>query len=573
MTYRLRRAAQVVLLFSPAMLFFSCANQQPPDGGPVDTTPPEVVSFFPNQGALQFHDRRIVIEFSKYVEERTVEESIFISPYVGELEFDWSGKEVEVRFGQPLHERTTYVINLGTDVKDLKTPANRMASAFSLAFSTGDSLDRGAIEGKVLPRKFEGPASGVMIFAYKLEGVKTDTLNPRTSAPDYISQTGKDGSFFLHHVAFSAYRLFAVRDEYRNLAYEPEVDEFGIPSKDILLRDSDTLAGNIVMKLAVEDTSGPRLTKAEATAARHVSIEFSEDIDTARVNLLSIAIVDTANSRNLRLIAVYPSIGKLNQFIGETDLQDSSSSYRLGANVWDLAGNPILESASQFVFSGSGKKDSLRIKRVSIELKDSAENIELAPRFLASYSNSVHRTTVQSAWRLEEASGSEIPLTVHRISDIQFALAPILPLRTVSWYVLHHDGRGVRGIGGGSSTDSVRSWRFETLDADLLSSLEGIVLSPRSPEDRSPIIVQAYNLTKKDAPRLAVKTNTTGEFRFLSLDEGKYVLQAFVDENRNDVFDAGKPFPFVKPEPISDFSDTLKVRARWPLEGVIVRFR
>jgi len=39
------------------------------------------------------------------------------------------------------------------------------------------------------------------------------------------------------------------------------------------------------------------------------------------------------------------------------------------------------------------------------------------------------------------------------------------------------------------------------------------------------------------------------------------------------MYDSGKPFPFAFSERISHLSDTLKVRARWPLEGVIIQLK
>ena len=108
--------------------------------------PPEIVKTFPQNKTTLFHDRSIKLKFSKYVDQRSVQESIFISPYVGKPEYDWSGKEVEVLFPDTLHDSTTYVVNVGTDVVDL-TNKNRMAHAFTLAFSTGSTIDSAAIEG------------------------------------------------------------------------------------------------------------------------------------------------------------------------------------------------------------------------------------------------------------------------------------------------------------------------------------------------------------------------------------------------------------------------------------------
>src|SRR5213593_152157 len=91
-----------------AMLIVSCAGQVLPSGGPPDTTPPTIIRTMPDSNAVHVEQNRVELEFSKYVDRSTVEQSIFISPYVGKLEFDWSGTEVTVNFSQPLKKNTTY---------------------------------------------------------------------------------------------------------------------------------------------------------------------------------------------------------------------------------------------------------------------------------------------------------------------------------------------------------------------------------------------------------------------------------------------------------------------------------
>ena len=72
------------------LLLSGCAGQRPPEGGPIDTTSPEIVEISPIANTTNYAKQRISLEFNKYVDRRSVEESIFISPYVRDIEFDWS---------------------------------------------------------------------------------------------------------------------------------------------------------------------------------------------------------------------------------------------------------------------------------------------------------------------------------------------------------------------------------------------------------------------------------------------------------------------------------------------------
>ena len=287
-----------------ALILAGCANQQPPDGGPVDRTTPEIISTYPDSSTmLNFSGNKIQLDFDRYMNERSVEEALFISPYVGTPECQWSGKELEIIFSEKLRSNTTYVMNIGTDAEDLNN--NRMAHAVTLAFSTGHEIDRGAIEGRVYPRIHGDALSGIMIFAYRLNGLDPDTLNPITMKPDFITQTGKNGDFFLHHIPFGNYRVFAVRDEYRNLVYDREIDEYGVPSGMINISPSDSLTTGVLMKLAKEDTTGPRLVKVTASNRNHILVDFSKSINPVSVTLSSFSAVDTVDRKPLELLIVY----------------------------------------------------------------------------------------------------------------------------------------------------------------------------------------------------------------------------------------------------------------------------
>ncbi|MEK7671238.1 MAG: Ig-like domain-containing protein, partial [Bacteroidota bacterium] len=104
----------LLLSFSTGItaILLSCAGQVAPGGGPVDTIPPTIIYTEPDTNSINIQTDNIVLEFSEYVDRRSVEESIFISPYVGQLEFDWSGRELTITFSEKLRENTTYVLNV-----------------------------------------------------------------------------------------------------------------------------------------------------------------------------------------------------------------------------------------------------------------------------------------------------------------------------------------------------------------------------------------------------------------------------------------------------------------------------
>jgi len=563
---------KAVAALMTALLLAGCADQRPPTGGPVDLTSPEIVRTFPQNKTTMFHGRSITLKFNKYVDQRTVQESIFISPFVGHPEYDWSGKEVEVHFPDSLHENTTYVVNVGTDVVDL-TNKNRMLHSFTLAFSTGTTIDSAAIEGYVLPSYEKESLSGIMIFAYRLYSINAAMLDPRKQRPDFITQSGARGDFSLHHLPAGLYRIIAVKDENRNLLYDPESDEYALSTSDIRLAPKDTLYSGLVMQMAKEDTTSPRLIKVTVLDNRHVSAEFSKCLLQGTYTNASFVIRDTLNHEPLPVLLAYGSIGKLSVVNLVTDVQDSTKAYRLFVHdASDSSGNRINVMANSMALSGSPKPDSTVFKVTSFPLKDSTTAVLLENSFMFHFSDPVEPFSAEQNIHLLNAGEENVPVKWNWLSADAASLSPKQKLRSTEWYVLRGEFRAVKNWKGQACNDSTKEIHFQTLDEYDLSSIEGMVVNGNDEDTSGQFVVTAFQLGGGAEKSSTVVADARGNFLIEGLEEGRYVLQVYVDKNRNHKFDPGRPYPFRPAEPISAFSDTLRVRARWPLEGVKLKF-
>lgn len=554
-------------------MLLGCANQQPPGGGPVDMTAPVIISIYPDSNKLNFNDNKLRLKFDRYVEERTLEESIFISPSVGRLEFDWSGTEVEITFSEKLRRNTTYVVNIGTDVRDRFRGQTHMAKAYTLAFSTGSDIDRGGIEGLVFPMKKSDAAAGVMIFAYQLDGLNPDTLKPMTAKPDFITQTGKSGDFFLHHIPFGSYRIFAIRDEYRNLVYDREVDEYGVQSSIIRISPNDTLAAGVLMQLAKEDTSGPRLVKASAPDRNHITAEFSESLHPSSINLASFIVADTVDRKPLELVAVYPDPSTPKSIIAVTQKQDSAKTFIFHVqSVTDSVGNKINPLANSFAFQGSPKPVMSGLRLIAASIKDSTQNIDFRPVLTLTFSDALAKTTSLDFVTILDNNMQQVAVEKKSLNDVLISIEPEQELLNKTWYSLRAELRQVRDWKDSTCKDSTKIWRFETLDIEDMSSVEGTVVDLNNADTVGRLYVTAFQIGEKNPNYYIEAADATGKFVFPIVAEGYYVFQAFRDRNKNGMYDSGKPFPFIFSERLSPLSDTLKVRARWPLEGVQIKF-
>jgi len=556
------------------LIFLHCAGQIPPGGGPIDTTPPTIVATRPDTNSVRVQTNSIEIEISEYVDRRSVEESIFISPFVGDLEFDWSGTEVSVTFSGPLRKNTTYVVNVGTDVKDLRAQ-NRMAAGFTLAFSTGDSIDQGFISGRV----FDESPEGVMIFAYSLQGIHPDTLNPGQAKPDYIMQTGKQGLFALANIAFGTYRVFAVRDQYRNLLYDKQIDNYGVAPGDITIDAANPGVHDVWFKLSQEDTTKPFVTKAEALNSRLVQVRFSEPLDSLTMQRAEFQIADTLTDTQVGVALQYLSrtTPSLTVVITDSDL-DSNVVYRLRVReVTDRAGNAIDSVHNRYEFTGTNVPDTLKATMTVHALKDSARGVSLDGHIEIQFSEPVRQAALRRGIRLVRIAHTSTTTDVH--SDIQWlnptdvAIIPRIPLEAKTWYQIEVVMDSVSDLNGNRYADSTFVLRFETLDLRTTGTVEGIVVDRKGGATGGNIYVTAKSIDRGTAYEKTVRLQKPGKFTMEQIVEGRYTMNAFRDSDNSGSYSFGLPYPFVSSERFAVYADTLKVRARWGVEGVVVEIK
>ncbi len=549
------------LLLSIGLLFANCANQLPPGGGDVDRIPPTIEDVYPPDGTTNFNDDHIEITFSEYVEKRTAKDAIFISPAIeGDLEYDWSGKTLEINFPHNLPKNKTYVITVGTDVVDYNNK-NRLAEAFNFSFSTGNEIDRRMISGKVYADKPEG----VLLFAYL---VGEDTINPSAKKPDYVSQSGNDGSYKLAGLSAGRYRVFAVKDEYRDLLYQPVQDEYGAPYQEISFSENDSSFAGLDYFLTKIDTTAPRLVSASMTDKYHVLLNFTEKIDSTLISSKNFYIYDSTKSQKYSPLYAFKGNTKSAEIV--LSLNDTLSAaddiFLFADTTRDKSGNFYLKDFARI--NVSSKPDTVKPSIFKLIPANRSQDADyLNQKFYFYFDDGFDTSAAKTGISFTDTSGNKIQFNSKFLDDASFYISNTKNLEPRRDYIINLDLSKFEDAAG-NKYDSLFQYKFKTISGIDFTGVSGTVTSNNLLDN--PILV-LQNMDKKESV-YKQKITDNGKFKFNRVEAGKYRLWAFLDKDSSGTYSYGLPFPFKPSERFNFYPDTLTLKPRWTLTDVKFNF-
>ena len=553
-------AKQLILIMLTFLLINSCANQLPPGGGEVDKIPPEIVEVYPSNGTINYDDNYFEIEFSEYVDKRSFKDALFISPNIeGRLIYEWTGTGISVEFAEGLKEDVTYTITVGTDLVD-RNNKNRMESSFTFSFSTGSTIDRRTISGRV----YSDDQEGVLIYTYKMnEGV--DTLFKRK--PDYVSQTGNDGSFKLNGLGESNYRLFAIKDEYRDLIYDLNLDLIGLPNQDISLQGLDTSFTGIYFKLFKADTTAPRLLKGIMTDERHILVTVTEKIDNDLLTSDNFYVIDSMTNKKSAISFVFSKQGKFDEIVlvPEVKLESDNDVFLMAKMLKDTVDN---EYKNDFVqLTVSDRPDTIPVNVTTSEPKNNAIVDFINPNIKFYFNDGFRKEDIQRNITFTDTLNKRVPFQISYDDDATLVVSPLKELIAEKDYIINLDLNAFVDAAG-NKQDSIYEFKFKTISGLDFTGITGKILNVHF--HKNPVLV----LENIDNKNLNYQTKVSEEnFNFERVEAGKYILWCYFDEDSNYQYSYGWPEPIKFSERFFIYSDTLKLKPRWVITDVLFEFK
>jgi hypothetical protein len=521
--------------------------------------------------------------FSTPLERATFQSAFNITPYVnGRIDYDWSGyDEVTVILPELLRENTTYSVSLSRDLKNRR--GNTLNEPYQLIFSTGPIIDTSELAGVVFPpfsAKEAVNMKDVFVFAYDITNRNADTLNFQTTPPDYITQPDDRGVFrFQAMKQLDRYRVFALRDAFRNKLYDHGSDAFGLPTRDVVL-DSMVTQGFYLRLADLPDTVRPMLQDAEVLDSLHVRVRFSEGLDTQSLNAKYFTVRSPRGEVPVAGVFVAEPENRGNQITLTLGAPLAvSTDYTISADldsVTDIHGNAVLDSFAVTQFSTIETLrgvDTLHLE--DLNLADSAKDQSQKPLFSMTFSDAIVRSQLENGITMQDSSRRPIPLVFEWLDDTRVHITTRDTLAIKQWYTLRVDMAGVRSPSPiiASQTDTVILRRFLTGDRRDNGKLSGTIqiadsLWARSSSEMLVVELIGIGHNEKQVQQLSKRATN---YTFEQVPRGKYRIRAYLSLDGSMRFESGSIVPWRFAAPNGDFPGEVDVRPRWAVDKVDFR--
>ena len=531
-----------------SFFIYSCAAVSPPRGGPEDKIPPELISSDPEEGSLRFKGGEVKLKFSEYIDEKSVQSAIQISPLLDPpVEIEYSDDEIILLFPEKLLSNQTYVITINRNLKDERKVA--IKQSIQIAFSTGDIIDKGEIKGQIYGEE------NYAVHLWKLTNGFVDSIF--VTEPLYISEADDSGFFSFKYLSPGDYTLLGLERSAAGAALIPSRMSYGVSPQKIYSIKKDSIISRIPIR-PIRETPELKLAYGEWIGKKWGWINFNQEINEPIFK--GTKLIDS----NERII-----IPELRQ-----DSKDSKKFLMISPDT-------LSKGKSDFII------DEVLLNE-QVELKDAKISFRTVTKIDTSDLELLNPTSSTSI-RLDKDGGPKLPIIFSKpildFSDYSFMtvsdsdttvtkLEWINPTTTVfrpsnGWvekkdYKLLIFSSELTPIEGKTFKDSIVYIDIKSGKKMGYGGLKGIINF-----DSKSALIELKSLENKEDIFHSI-VNSNYQFEFNKIPEGSYTLMIINDINNDGMYNFGSVFPFKASEWFYSYSDTFKVRANWDIDiGVI----
>ncbi len=569
-------------VFSVLMAGFvwACANVGMPSGGLKDETPPVLVKSTPENNALNYNKKEVIIEFDELIQLKEVMQKFVISPPLNEQPtIEARGNKLMITFNEDLQPNTTYSLDFADAVAD--NNEGNILENFSFSFSTGEYIDSLKISGNVWDADDLSPSEGVMVL---LHSNLNDTAVQKL-VPLRMAKTNAEGRFTILNVSPGQYKVYALEDANRNFKFDQPGERMAWSDKiiepsfeyrdfaDTIKIDSletDSIAyhkelvytpDSVMLFLFQHDYKRQYLVSEERKEKSKLAFYFNR----ANTDPVNLSLTGKEDEEGLFLKDCSLVSDTVSFWLTDSTYYNQDSiSVTLEYTMLDSLKNPYRQNdtIAMYFFEveekkrGRRKKDEEEVQIELLKLKDVKSKIDIFGSFsfsLPSPAISFDKSAVQF-YHYEDTLA--VPFDVELVQDSH----------NIRKYSARYDWEP-----GG---------KYEmTIDSAAIVDIYGLHNGPtkvgmniKKDEDYGIIYMEIANphenwlvqvISKSGKVVQQQRCASNGKIGFRYLNPGKYMLRILVDENQNGQWDNGNYELGQQPEELIYFPDEIDVRANW----------
>lgn len=527
------------------ILLISCATdyKRGPEGGPNDKVSPAIGSASIQNGTLNMDKNSTVeIKFSEFIDVNSAKNSIVISPRSAskKAKILWYDKSCKIKF-KDLEEDQTVVITVNPSLKD--TQGNMLSGAYSLSFSTGGSLDRKFIFGRINGAIARNSIETINYAKVKINlyAAGEDTIDISKAEPEYSTGLSEDLVFKLKNIGSGRYRILAFNDINNDQKPQPGSEMLGFSCDVIDLSERDSI--DLKITLGLTDNESPFIKNTTVAGEDILKIELSEDIkesekyiDSCIVNGQDEMFVEYSSQSERKVIYAKIKPFKIDDLI-KVKLSD----------IKDDSGNPI--------------KEELRVKTHTVSDTISAQPFRVSGKIPGKISADRVLTFATNSFVNDSLTFKLLELKDSLLTGLDKNIS-------IEPYKISIDLKD-NGIEPGS-------YQFNIEKADTTAySAKILVEDPLGSGSVSGTISGVYEenciLICKNVKGTSKSVNISNRDYKIDLDPGKYILAMFADEDSNGVFSLDHR-SFIS-EKAFFYADTVNIRKNWETSDINFEFK
>lgn len=576
-----KKLAHLLIISGIGLLVYSCANKaQGPTGGPKDVTPPKVLRSTPDNGALNFNKKQIQIIFDENITIKKASDNILISPpQIKQPDVKGSAKIVTIDFNSDLLENTTYTINFGSGIADLNE--GNILKDYRFAFSTGNQIDTLEVSGTLINAEDQNPLADIYVGIYSADS--PDSIF-RHKPFMRIAKTNENGHFVIDNVKAGKYKVFALGDTNRDYMFQQGegiafMDSTVTPTfkreemRDTIWKDSTHvdsihtyigthyLPDNLILRYFKESKKRQYFLKWERKQPQSFSLIFNTKADSlpkikplnfdwdGKYMLQKNATKDTLtywltkaevfNIDTLKMAMTYMKTDSTFQLAPQTDTINVIM--RKAKAVKNKSNKADLHKKESYNFTTNANGNFEVYNPIYLKFDAPLENADLSKIHLSEKVDTILKP---------------LPVEWRQIDSTKMSFAINYKWEPEKSYDLKIDSTAFRSIYYLESEKYSSSFKIKSLDE--YSAIKVMI----SPYD-SLAVLQVLDTKDKVLQTKPAKPDGT---LFEYLNPGDFYLRAFIDKNRNGVWDTGEFDSHLQPEDVYYSPKKLSLRANWEFE-------